>query len=159
MLIIGDIMKNKTFFILMINIIIFITIYLFLEFNYVESIDTYSHNIHNILPLSFKNNFLFITNTMSIIGITTILILASYLLRNKNAKNEIILYIITILSCLTITNLIKIIVGRERPLEQLIEVSGYSFPSSHASISMVVYGFLILLIRKHYQGKYKNLFI
>ena len=108
MLIIGDIMKNKTFFILMINIIIFITIYLFLEFNYVESIDTYSHNIHNILPLSFKNIFLFITNTMSIIGITTILILASYLLRNKNAKNEIILYIITILSCLTITNLIKI---------------------------------------------------
>lgn len=156
---IGDDMKNKSFWFLLISIIVFIAISLFLEFNYVEKIDIHSTNINKYIPISFKNILLFITNIMSVIGITTILLVTSYILRKKNAQKQIYLFIITILSCLTITNLIKLIVKRERPLEQLLEVGGFSFPSSHSSISMVIYGFLILLIRKHYHGKYKNLYI
>ncbi len=156
---IGDNMKNKSFWFLLIGIIVFIAISLFLEFNYVEKIDIHSTNINKYIPISFKNILLFITNIMSVIGITTILLVTSYILRKKNAQKQIYLFIITILSCLTITNLIKLIVKRERPLEQLLEVGGFSFPSSHSSISMVIYGFLILLIRKHYHGKYKNLYI
>lgn len=152
-------MKNKSFWFLLISIIVFIAISLFLEFNYVEKIDIHSTNINKYIPISFKNILLFITNIMSVIGITTILLVTSYILRKKNAQKQIYLFIITILSCLTITNLIKLIVKRERPLEQLLEVGGFSFPSSHSSISMVIYGFLILLIRKHYHGKYKNLYI
>jgi len=152
-------MKNKTFITLITSTVVFIAFLLFLEFNYVEMLDIYSENIQNIFTLSSKNILLFITNIMSVIGIIIILLLTIYFLRKKNAKKDIILFITTILSCLVITNLIKIIIRRERPLEQLLEVSGFSFPSSHASISMVIYGFIILLIRKHYNGKFKNLYI
>lgn len=152
-------MKNKTFLTILICTIIFLFILLFLEFNYVETIDTHGIKLNSILPLSFKNILLFITNIMSVVGIIVIVSLTFYFLRKKDAKKEIILFLTTILSCLAITNIIKIIVRRERPLEQLLEVNGFSFPSSHSSISMVVYGFLILLIRKHYNGKYKKLYI
>lgn len=152
-------MSNKTFWFLMTGTFIFIAVFLFLEFNYVEVIDMHSININKLIPDSFNSVLLFITNIISVIGILTILILACWFLRKKDAKKDIYLFIITILSCLAITNLIKIIIRRERPLEQLLDVSGFSFPSAHSSVSMVVYGFLILLIRKHYQGKYKNLYI
>jgi len=153
-------MKNKTFWLLIISFIIFISMFLFLEFNYVENIDIYGKNIQKFFSFdSFFKMFLFITNIMSVIGITIILGLTIYFLRKKDAKKDIIIYIITIFICLVITNIIKIIVKRDRPLTKLLEVSGYSFPSSHSSISMVVYGFLILLIRKHYKGNFKKIYI
>lgn len=153
-------MKNKNFWLLILGLVVFIIIFLFLEFNYVESIDIYGEGVQKFFSSkSFETIFLFITNIMSIIGIAVILGLVIYFLRKKDAKEEICLYITAIFSCLIITNIIKIIVKRDRPLEQLLDVSGYSFPSSHSSVSMVVYGFLILLIRRYYKGKFKNLYI
>jgi len=151
-------MKSKNFWLLITGLIIFVIMFLFLQFNYVDTIDIYGKNIQNLFR-SFKSTLLFITNIMSIVGIAIILILTFYFLRKKDSKKEMILYITTIFSCLIITNLLKIIIRRERPLEKLLEVSGFSFPSSHSSISMVVYGYIILLIRRYYNGKYKNLYI
>lgn len=156
----GEIMKSKTFWLLVVGSIIFISMFLFLEFNYVEKIDIYGDNIKNFFSFkSFDNIFLFITNIMSFSGIIIILGLSIYILRKKDAKKEMTLYIFSILFCLVITNIIKIVIKRERPLEQSIEVSGYSFPSSHSSISIVVYGFLILLIKKYYKGNFKRIYI
>lgn len=153
-------MKNKTFWILMISFIVLLCMFLFLEFNYIENIDIFGTNIRSFFELkSLKIIFLWISNMMSVLGIAIILVLTFIFLRKKNAQKEIKLYILTIITCLIITNLIKILIRRDRPLEKLLEVSGFSFPSSHASISIIVYGFIILLIRKHYHGKFKNLYI
>lgn len=43
---------------------------------------------------------------------------------------------------------LKFLTGRNRPLEPLIEVTGYSFPSGHSTASFTFYGFLIYLILK-----------
>lgn len=153
-------MKRKSFWILLISIVVFISVLLLFQFNYVENIDIYGKNIQNIfIHPSFETIFLIITNIMGVVGIAIILGITIYFLRKKDAKKDIMIYIGSILTCLAITNLIKIIIRRARPLDMLIDVSGYSFPSSHSSISMVVYGFLAILIRKYYQGKRKNLYI
>lgn len=153
-------MRQKSFWILLTAIIVFISILLLFQFNYVEGIDIYSENIKNIFSHpSFETIFYIITNIMSVVGITIILGITIYFLRKKNAKTDIMIYIGSILGCLILTNLIKVIIRRTRPLNMLIDVSGYSFPSSHSSISMIVYGFLIVLIRKYYQGKRKKLYI
>lgn len=153
-------MKRKTVWLLIIAIIIFISMLLLFQFHFVESIDIYSKNIQTFFGNpSFKTIFLVITNIMSITGIAIIIGITIYFLRKEDAKKDIILYISTIFVCLVLTNLIKIIVRRARPLEMLLEVSGYSFPSSHSSISMVVYGYLVLLIKKYYQGQRKTLYI
>ena len=101
-------MKNKTVWLLISGLVIFVVMFLFLEFNYVEGIDVYGKSIQEFFSAnSFETIFLFITNIMSFIGIGTILVLSIYFLRKKNAKDEILLYIGTIFSCLVITNLIK----------------------------------------------------
>lgn len=153
-------MKNKSTWFLLIAVILFVSMLILFQLNVVEFIDVYSINIQDIFAHpSFKDIFLFITNTISVVGVVIILIITMYFLRKQNAQKDIIIYIGAILTCLTLTNLIKIIIKRARPLDMLLEVTGYSFPSSHASISMVVYGYLILLIRKYYKGKRKNLYI
>lgn len=153
-------MKTKSTWILLIAIFLFIIMLLLFQFNYVEVIDIYSKNIQTFfIHPSFRTIFLLITNLMSLVGVIIILIITIYFLRKKNARKDIMIYIGTILVCLAFTNLIKVIIRRTRPINTLIEVSGFSFPSSHASIAMVVYGYLILLIRKYYQGKRKNLYI
>lgn len=150
-------MKNKT--LLVSGMLLFILMFILLNYNLVDNIDLYSKNIQTFFSHSyFKTFFLFITNIMSVLGVIVILVFTSYLLRNKD-KRVILLFITSILSCLLITNLIKIIIRRDRPIDLLLDVTGYSFPSSHSSISMVVYGFLILLLRKYYTGKRRNLYI
>ena len=47
---------------------------------------------------------------------------------------------------------------RGRPIDSIIEESGYSFPSGHSMVSMAFYGFLIYLVYKS-NIKYKGLII
>lgn len=153
-------MNKKILFIFLTSITIFILMILLLHFQYVDRLDFYGKSIQKLFfHSSFYTIFLVITNIMSIVGITIILVITTYCLRKKGETKNIILYITTILICLIVTNAIKIIVKRTRPLDRLLEVSGFSFPSSHSSVSMVVYGYLILLINKYYGGKRKKVYI
>lgn len=53
-----------------------------------------------------------------------------------------------------INNILKNIVQRARPMfNQLVEVSGYSFPSGHSASAFGFYGFLIYLIYKRCENK------
>ena len=50
---------------------------------------------------------------------------------------------------------IKVIVKRVRPdVNRLIEIGGYSFPSGHAMVSMVLYGLLAYLSYKFIKNKW-----
>ena len=60
------------------------------------------------------------------------------------------------LALITLLNqILKIIFGRPRPTGlNIINVSGYSFPSGHSMISMAFYGYLIYLIYKTVKNKH-----
>lgn len=153
-------MNKKLFWILFISSIIFISILLLLDFSFFRMIDLYGSTIQNLFSYSgFRTFFLIVTNIMSAIGILVILGMTVYFLRGKQAKIGISLYIISIIGCFIITNLVKILIKRARPLEMLLDVPGFSFPSSHSSISVVVYGYLIILLNKYYYGKWKKFYI
>lgn len=52
-----------------------------------------------------------------------------------------------VVSQLVITNLIKVIVGRERPnVARLVSASGFSFPSGHTAASAAVYAAIALVV-------------
>jgi len=51
-------------------------------------------------------------------------------------------------SCMILTHLLKIVIAAPRPMGLYDGVSAYSFPSSHASLSVAVYGFLAVLIAR-----------
>jgi membrane protein DedA with SNARE-associated domain/membrane-associated phospholipid phosphatase len=48
----------------------------------------------------------------------------------------------------TILIILKLLFHRPRPTSQLVTVQGYSFPSGHAFTAMIVYGFLVYIVRK-----------
>ncbi len=153
-------MKRKSILLLWIAILLFCSLLLLFELPFVQQIDHYGESVQEFFSHpSFKCIFLIITNFMSVLGIGIILVSTVIFLRKQKAKKEIILYIITIIAGFLLTNLIKIIIRRDRPADMLLDVSGYSFPSSHSSVSMIVYGYLVLLIRKYYHGKRKSLYI
>ena len=153
-------MKRKSIWLLWIAVILFCSLLLLLEFSFAQYIDDYGENIQKLFAHpSFKYIFLIITNFMSVLGIVIIFVSTAILLRKQKAKKEIILYIITVVVGFLLTNFIKVMIKRDRPANMLLDVSGYSFPSSHSSVSMIVYGYLVLLIRKYYHGKRKSLYI
>lgn len=159
-LLIGGHMNKKLSWILFISISVFISVLLLLDFSFFRIIDLHGKTIQSFFFYpGFRIFFLFITNIMSVIGILVILGITIYFLRDKQAKISVFLYIVSIISCFIITNLVKILVKRARPLNMLLEVSGFSFPSSHSSVSVVVYGYLIILLNKYYRGKRKKNYI
>lgn len=146
-------MKKK---ILIIDIIlIIVSIFLFI-FDYQEIIDTFIYDhffFHPVLTSFFK--------VVTILGdaITIVLILVALIIyqsRKKKTKEIISFSIFSLFSFIIMLSL-KALFKRERPnIMQLIEITGFSFPSGHAYFSMLVYGYLAYLIYESKEKKHKK---
>lgn len=125
----------------------------------VNYFDDFSLIIENFFAKNIYFRFFYaITSIMTVTGIFLLVILLIYILRKKKRLYALKNFICTLLFGTLSLNLLKIIIHRTRPLEKLIAVEGYSFPSGHAYTSTIVYGFFILIIHRYYQkGKYKYL--
>lgn len=108
---------------------------------------------YNILVETLRNPTLTIimryitklSNTLFIILFSLILTLLFYY---KWDKKKLAILIPTNLATIALINqILKLIIQRERPVGyRIIEMSGYSFPSGHAMVSMAFYGLLIYII-------------
>lgn len=148
--------KHKKFFISSI-IVIICSILLFL-LDIQEPLDKFIYS-----NLIFNDTLTFIFKGITLFGNATILIFVLLLLvfyhkRKKNLKEGVYFITFTTVSYF-ISLILKILFQRERPnIKQLIEISGFSFPSGHAYLSTIVYGYMIYLISKNYIGKYKKIY-
>lgn len=80
------------------------------------------------------------------------LILASYFFITHSKRKGYFLAFVSISSGILI-KVLKEIIMKPRPLEMLIEETGYTFPSGHATISIALFGSIAYLISK---GKSKE---
>ncbi len=62
-------------------------------------------------------------------------------------------FLITLASGFIVVYLIKIFTARPRPAEALIEVSGYSFPSAHATIATLFCFIIIFAYKSHIKNR------
>ncbi|MGN1268676.1 MAG: phosphatase PAP2 family protein [Candidatus Aphodocola sp.] len=115
---------------------------------------------YNILVMKLRNPPLTIfmktitklSNTSFIIILTIILTLL-FLWKWKNIQIAQLIPCNLIASAL-LNQILKLIFQRERPNGyRLIEMSGYSFPSGHAMVSMAFYGLLIYIIYRLVKNK------
>lgn len=109
---------------------------------------------------SFKSplllNFMFIiTETGSLVWITTFSLLTIFWLWfNKKDKLSILFFMITIAGGGLLTYILKFFFHRARPsIDNLIDASGFSFPSGHAMGSMIFYGFIGYLVIRSERNK------
>lgn len=149
-------MKRKTCIIIF-TLLFLLFLVMFLT-NNISGIDDFFYNLVIKLRSAQTTNFMkFITFFASIKFITSIVIvlLIFYFIK----KNRIFLGInILIIGEVLINNILKVIVGRERPsLEHLVTEKSYSFPSGHTMVAVILYGYIIYLIYKSKVNKYMKI--
>ena len=112
--------------------------------------------------VSIRNDFLnFVVATITHCGDTvTIVALCAILVILPTRKKYGFPLTIAALSGLAIYKPMKHIFLRARPdvMYHIVEQGGYSFPSGHTTSSIIVYGLLLYLVRKHCKNeKLKNI--
>ncbi len=98
--------------------------------------------------------FTVITNMGGEIGIISTLIVSLLLLWRKKQYASMIIFTLAVIVTNFINKWLKEVIARERPLlNEAVDAIGYSFPSGHAMLSVVTYGFVAFLIVNGTFGK------
>lgn len=144
---------NYKLLILLISLVILILFISIFE----EQILLIDINFYNILKKHIINDNLtpyikLITFFGSAICLISITILLLIFIKDKKISFSITLNLIL---ATLFNQALKHVIQRPRPSKyNIINESGYSFPSGHSMISMAFYGFLIYLIYKNIKNKY-----
>lgn len=144
--------QNKKNIILIISLLLFTIITYTIFNNNIIKLDNLTHSyILNIRNNSLTNIMKIITNIASSITLITLTILLIIIFKNK----KIPLYIsLNLIFSFTSSQIAKLIFTRDRPLGiNLIEVSGFSYPSGHSMVSTAYFGFITYLIYKYCKNK------
>ncbi len=115
--------------------------------------DTIGYNLisNYLIKDNLTEKVKFITNFGDTIGLISITLIAIILIKNKKIK---LLVPINLAVIFLINQILKNILKRTRPIGiNIINVSGYSFPSGHSMVSMAFYGYLIYIIYKTVKNK------
>lgn len=115
----------------------------------------YEH-ITYIFSSTLDQIMIFISSGNNLYQIIFISVVFSIYLFYKKMYQQMSFFIISIFGSSLLFVLIKNIIKRERPYSNLIEISGYSFPSGHATLSTTL-AFCTYLIFKD-KVKYKKTF-
>ena len=139
-------------------ILIFIVLTKLLLSNQVESFDKFVYGIVSSIQNDYVTTLFkiitFFSGTYFIIGITVLIMI---LIKNKKTGFYIAL---NALLCCLLNQGIKFLVARPRPTDiNIIEESGFSFPSGHSMMSVAFYGLLVYFISKKRWKKNKKVLL
>ena len=138
----------KTIILVTITTLLFILLSYAVSSNKTNYIDALIHSyLIDIRNNNLTSILLFITN----LGGATFLIILSTILFIIIKKKKIPLYIFMNLTCAFLTNEItKSIFTKSRPIGiNLIDETGFSYPSGHSMVSLSFYGFITYLLLKN----------
>ena len=122
------------------------------------SYDKWAYNFFKDLRSDELTLFMrLMTNFGSFLFISSFFLVLYLLYKNKKT---IYYLLINTISILLINDFIKHLIHRSRPSDySLINESSYSFPSSHAMVSVVFYGLLIYLVYKIVKNRKTKCFL
>lgn len=118
--------------------------------NFITSLDQFASEliitIRTPWLTTFFRGFTHLGSAVAIIIIT--LSILSYFASKRDWRNFSLMFI-TVAGAGIISEILKLLINRERPIRPwLISTTGFSFPSGHSLVSMVLYGYLAYLIYK-----------
>ncbi len=147
-------MKNKEIKLVLISALIFIFLMFCVVLNYSSGFDTKINSFFEGIRSPVLTIFLkFVSNSFEVIPFILIsLILLSVLLVRKDFRNFLIALISLILGFI-VESFFKLVIHRARPENILIHETTFSFPSAHATLSLIFFFLLIFLFRKEIKNK------
>lgn len=118
----------------------------------INTIDEIAYELMIKLMSSGMTNFmLFMSHLGSAITLIVLTIAFILLLKNKTNSKFIAINLVLVF---VINRILKLVIARPRPeVLQIVQESGYSFPSGHSMVATGFYGFLIYLIYKEVKNK------
>ena len=120
----------------------------------INTIDEIAYELMIKLMSSGMTNFmLFMSHLGSAITLIVLTIAFILLLKNKTNSKFIAINLVLVSA---INRILKLVIARPRPeVLQIVQESGYSFPSGHSMSAMIGYGLLVLEVQKS-SLKYKK---
>lgn len=146
--ILNYIKQNKKSIILISSLLLFTLITYTIFNNNIKYLDNITHSyILSIRNNTLTNILIIITNIASSVSLIVLSILLAIILKDK----KISLYIsLNLIFAFTSSQIAKLIFTRDRPLGiNLIDASGFSYPSGHSMVSMAYFGFIAYLLYKY----------
>lgn len=148
---------KKEYYFIAILFIIFILLTIFVVVGNASLIDENFYNGIIKLKNDTLTNILYvITNLASTIGIISLVILTSIVFIRRKKVSSLKYVILNVLSGVFLMQILKNIIRRTRPSWKWIKQGGFSYPSGHTISALLLYGTIILLVSKRYDGKYKK---
>lgn len=120
----------------------------------VTAVDTYVREmVKGLQTESSITFFTYFTKLGSAIGVITTLIISLLVFWKKRYYAAMIVYPMAILTTHLVNKGIKEVVKRSRPsLNEALDALGYSFPSGHAMLSIMTFGFLAYIIAANWKS-------
>lgn len=151
-------MKNDKIILIIIAIVSLLSFILILQNIYIDGkLTGLDNQINHSVQKTQSPSLIFISKAISaifepIIFVILLLIVSVYLFRKKRKKEAYALTWLAILS-FSVSQLIKVLVHRPRPINALITENTFSFPSGHAVMAVIFFGTMIYLFEHHIKNK------
>lgn len=97
--------------------------------------------------------FYVVTNFADLAVLILILLLAGIILKVTGYYKDIIPLIICVVGSIATSESLKLLFGRERPLGAVYFEPTFSFPSTHVTLALALYGFIALIILKRLKNR------
>ena len=144
--------KKKTLILSLISLGIFILILIFVVSGKISVDYLISSSVSKTHSPSVNWFFIFLGNYAGKIMILIAIILG-VTLYSKKRRIQSFVFLLTLVSGYILGSLIKFAVKKERPLIQLIQETGYSFPSQHSVFSVILFSMLIYFYKDEFKSK------
>lgn len=148
---------KKEYYFISVLLILFVVLTMFVVSGKTSILDEVFFN--NIIKIenNILTNFLYvITNIGSTLGVIVLLILLSVFFMKRKMLSDFKYVLANVSIGVILMKLLKNIIRRIRPSWKWIVQSGFSYPSGHTISAILLYGTLILLVKKKVNGKYKR---
>jgi len=143
--------QRTTIFISLTSLIVFLIIVL-LKSSFAAmdaNVNSWSVSIHSDALTQIAKVIHYGFDTTSLFAIS--MVIAAYLFYKKYRSDALLLGV-TILADVAIIEIVKMLVRFPRPLNGIVNESGFSFPSGHVTSTIVLFGLLTYFIWKHWKS-------
>jgi len=147
---------NRKLVYALISLIIFLGILLIILFGTFPLDTSISNSLDKINKGFFEGFFLFLAKYADVIMVAITVMFLGIFVSTKKKTNRWIL-IISLGSGYIIEKIIKLILERPRPSLQLIQDLENSFPSGHATLSIILFSLIIYFYKDEIKNKTKKL--
>jgi len=144
--------KRRILILSVVSLSIFLIALMFVIFGKV-SLDYFVSNLTQKMWNPTANSFfIFLGNYSKGIMIFIAIVVAVFLYTQKKKSHSLVL-ILTLVFGEVLKETLKFIIQRGRPTIQLVQETGYSFPSGHTIFSIILFSFLIYFYKDETRNK------